>query len=47
MVKQRLPMRMILHVLRLSADALSNRQIAASLDIGATSASQQAVSGCV
>ena len=38
MAKQRLPMRKIRDVLRLSADGLSNRQIAASLNIGATAA---------
>jgi transposase len=40
MAKQRLPMRKIRDVLRLSADGLSNRQIAASLDIGATAAGE-------
>jgi transposase len=40
MAGQRLPMRKIRDVLRLSADGLSNRQIAASLDIGATAAGE-------
>ena len=40
MAKQRLPMRKIRDVLRLGADGLSNRQIAASLNIGATAAGE-------
>jgi transposase len=40
MAGQRLPMRKIRDVLRLSADGMSNRQIAASLNIGATAAGE-------
>jgi transposase len=40
MAGQRLPMRKIRDVLRLSADGLSNRRIAASLDIGTTAAGE-------
>ncbi len=40
MAGQRLPMRKIRDVLRLSAEGMSNRQIAASLNIGATAAGE-------
>ena len=40
MAGQRLPMRKIRDVLRLSAEGMSNRKIAASLFIGATAAGE-------